>query len=49
MVWDQMELSEKLGVPRSSSYINSYVSSYCEQKSCYVPSVPFDLLVPSSF
>lgn len=25
------------------------MSSYYEQKSCYVPSVPFVLLVPSSF
>lgn len=31
----------KLSEPRSSSYFNSYVSFYYEQKSCYVPSVPF--------
>lgn len=39
----------KVGHPRSSSYINSYVFSYHEHKSCYVWSVPFVLLVPSSF
>lgn len=30
----------KLGKPRRSSHFNSYMSCY-EQKSCYVPSVPF--------
>lgn len=38
----------KLEDLRSSSFINSYVSFYYEQKSL-VPGVPFVLLVPSSF